>query len=286
MALIGNYSVLNKSCGFTLGGSTVSDTRANFSKSSANRNRHLGGYEQFNSTPSGYVAPHCWVLAKIGGGMATFRTIQGSGTISFGNLAGGLNAVAPLTGSGTISNAALALIVSAVAALTGSGTLTASILGKLEAVADLAGSGDLAGALGALADMEADLTGTGALDAVLSALGGLSADITVTGSGLTTANVGEAVWAAVAALNNTPGTMGEKLNDAGSAGNPWATVIESGMTAEEILRVLLAYVAGKTTVDESGADPVVAFRDQADTKDRISATMDGSLRSDVTLDGS
>jgi hypothetical protein len=283
MGLIGNYSVLSKTCGFTLGGSTESGDRGNFSKASANRNRHLGGYAQFNSTPSGYVAPHCWVLAKIGGGMATFRNIQGEGGVTAGNLAGGLNAVAPLTGSGTISNAALALILSAVAALTGSGTLTASILGKLEAVADLAGSGDIAGALGALADMEADLTGTGALDAVLSALAGISADIVVTGTGLTTANVGEAVWAAIAVSNNTAGSMGEKLNDAGSASNPWTEVIESGYTAAEILRIIAASTAGKTT--GAGTSNMV-FTGLDGTTNRIDGTLDASgNRTAVTLDG-
>jgi len=283
MGLIGNYSVLSKTCGFTLGGSTVSGDRGNFSNASANRNRHFGGFAQFNSTPSGYVAPHCWVLAKIGGGMATFRNIQGEGGVTAGNLAGGLNAVAPLTGSGTISNAALALILSAVAALTGSGTLTASILGKLEAVADLAGSGDLAGALGALADMEADLTGTGALDAVLSALAGISADIVVTGTGLTTANVGEAVWAAIAVSNNTAGSMGEKLNDAGSASNPWTEVIESGYTAAEILRIIAASTAGKTT--GAGTSNMV-FTGLDGTTNRIDGTLDASgNRTAVTLDG-
>jgi hypothetical protein len=53
----------------------------------------------------------------------------------------------------------------------------------------------------------------------------MSIDIVVTGTGLTTANVGPAVWAAIAALNDIPGSMGEKLNDAGASANPWTEAL-------------------------------------------------------------
>jgi hypothetical protein len=38
------------------------------------------------------------------------------------------------------------------------------------------------------------------------------------------------VGGATAADNNQAGTMGEKLNDAGSAGNPWAAELTSNNT--------------------------------------------------------
>jgi hypothetical protein len=109
------------------------------------------------------------------------------------------------------------------------------------------------------------LTGTGALDA----------DIVVTGTGLTTANVGEAVWSAIAALNNTTGTMGEKLNDAGSAANPWTEVIESGYTAAEILRLIAAVVQGDATGLE---DASVTFKSIDGTTNRITATQASGTR--------
>jgi hypothetical protein len=102
----------------------------------------------------------------------------------------------------------------------------------------------------------------------------------VTGTGLSTANVGQAVWAAIAASNNNAGSMGEKLNDAGSAANPWTEVIESGYTAAEILRVLAAVAAGKKTA--TGA--TVTFRDLGDTKARVTGTVDGGNRTNVALE--
>lgn len=118
----------------------------------------------------------------------------------------------------------------------------------------------------------------------LRGVANLSADITVTGTGLSTSNVGAAVWAAVAAANDVAGTMGEKLNDAGSAANPWTEVIESGYTAAEIMRILVAVAAGKTTIDASGSPVIVTFRDLDDTKDRIVGEAVDSERTSVTLD--
>jgi hypothetical protein len=80
--------------------------------------------------------------------------------------------------------------------------------------------------------------------------------------------------------------MGEKLNDAGSGSNPWTEVIESGLTAAEVLRIILAVQAGKTNiVDNGGGSATVTFRDVADTKNRVEADMQDSERIDVTLDG-
>jgi hypothetical protein len=91
------------------------------------------------------------------------------------------------------------------------------------------------------------------------------------------------VWSAVAADSNDAGTMGEKLNDAGSAANPWTEVIEGTYTAAELLRIITAALAGElagagtATITITGVDA---------TTDRIVATVDGTgNRTAVTLDG-
>lgn len=56
--------------------------------------------------------------------------------------------------------------------------------------------------------------------------------------------------------------------------------VEGGLTLRDVLRVLLAVAAGKTTTTGSN----VAFRDQADTKARVAASMTGSQRTTVTID--
>jgi hypothetical protein len=207
-----------------------------------------------NGYPSGYRPPYTFSMPVKAGGLTSRGHIIGEGDVDYANLAGGLNAESDLSGSGDITSAALGLIVSLVADLSGSGALTADILGKLEAAADLVGDGDVTAALGAIADLLADLLGSGTCEASAVAKAYMSSDIVVTGDLLSTANVAEAVWGAVA---------------------------EGGLTYAEVHRIVLAVLAGKTTI--SGSD--VAFRDLADSKDRVAATMTGSERTSVTLDG-
>ena len=71
----------------------------------------------------------------------------------------------------------------------------------------------------------------------------------------------------------------------GGGGDTWETIIESGYTAGEILKVLAAFAAGKTSITSlGGGDATVIFRDLGDTTDRIEAGMTGSERTTITLD--
>jgi hypothetical protein len=66
----------------------------------------------------------------------------------------------------------------------------------------------------------------------------------------------------------------------------WAELIEGTLTAEQMLRILLSIAAGKTTIADLGGDlATVKFRDLADSKDRVTASMDGSERTNIVLDG-
>lgn len=260
MALHGNYSVFLKTPGRFRAGSTQCGDRSNWNRGGANFNPRAGwaSWSAKSSIPSGYAPGSAFVVQQTGGGMATFNSITGVGSISSSNLAGGLNAEAPLTGSGDITNAALALVVSAVAALTGSGDLSADISAKLEAAAALAGAGDLAGSITALANILSGLTGAGDLVGTLNAEGSLSADITVSGDLLTTANVADAVWGAIA---------------------------ETGYSYQDMMKILASIAAGKTTiVDNGGGSATLTFRNLGDTLDRVEADMQDSERQTITLD--
>lgn len=129
--------------------------------------------------------------------------------------------------------------------------------------------------LSGIASMAIDMLGAGDLDATIAAYGNMEIDIVVTGTGLSTANVGQAVWAALASANDAAGSMGEKLNDAGSASNPWTEVIESGYTAAEILRLLAAVAQGDASGLENGS-PV--FKSIDGTKNRVTATYTAGTR--------
>lgn len=233
---------------------------------------------QTAANPPGFYLPGIYQPPILAGEMS-FRN-DGAGSIA-ANLYPTRPMAIDFTGAGDLT-AEAALVISMLLALTGSGTLEAAIEGRLNMSADFTGAGDLDATIGALGNMIANLTGTGDLEAVISAYGNMEIDIVVTGAGLSTANIGEAVWGALAAANNDSGTMGEKLNDAGSASNPWTEVIESGYTATEVMKILLAVAAGKSS---GGGTTNIKFRDVADTLDRIDATVDSSgNRTAITLD--
>jgi hypothetical protein len=229
--------------------------------------------------PTGYYSPATYYQPITAGGMS--MQMAGSATLA-ANLFPAKQMTVDLTGSGDLTGTA-GLVVSMLAALAGEGTLTATIQGRRAMTVDLTGTGGFAGGMQAVASMVAILTGSGDLDAVIRAYGDMTVDIVVTGSGLTTANVGPAVWAALASQNNDPGTMGEKLNDAGSASNPWTEVIESGYTAAEILRLLAAVAQGNATGLEDGS-PV--FKGIDGTTDRVTATYADGTRVIVSRDAS
>ena len=232
---------------------------------------------QYSGFPHGYNSEASYSLPLKSGALATVNNVTGSGTVAAAALAVKL-ALADLTGSGGISNADASRIVQLIAALTGTGTVSnADLKAFLQAVAALTGSGGVSSAvLTGLGALIAALTGSGtATGSTLTGSGALDADITVTGTGLTTSNVGPAVWSAIASANNDPGTMGEKLNDAGSASNPWTEIIESGYTAAQILKLIAAAVQGDATGLEDGTP---TFKGLDGTTDRITATYTNGTR--------
>jgi hypothetical protein len=248
---------------------------------------HSGGFGKTTSIPRGYYDAGVIALPVTAGQMSSFKRVNGSGEVTAATLWAVKLAQASITGTGELT-AIGGLIVQALAALTGSGTVSdANLQAFLAAVANLTGSGTVSDAdLEGLGALLAAVIGSGTLaGSTLTGIGELDADLVVTGTGLSTSNVGQAVWSAVAAVNNSVGTMGEKLNDAGSASNPWTEVIESGYTAAEILRILASVAAGKTVVVDNGdGTATVTFRDIGDNKNRIVANMTGSDRTSLSLD--
>lgn len=259
---------------------------ANFARTGAMRNITAG--EGITSglvaRPDGNRHPSAWMMPQKPGALAARNSLTGSGDLSASALAVKL-AAADLTGTGALA-AVGGLIVQALADLAGSGGITeGNVQAFLAAVADLSGSGGITDAQATgLGELVCALAGLGtAGGSTATGIGALSADLVVTGTGLTTGNVGQAVWAAVAAANNAAGTMGEKLNSAGAAADPWAEVIEAGYTAAEILRILAAHAAGAATGLE-GSNPQFIGLDG--TTVRIDGTYSAGTRGIDALDGS
>lgn len=271
-------------------GATVSNNaypsagQGNFARTGAMRNITAGQgiTSGLVSLPSGNRHPSAWMMPQKPGALASRNSITGSGSAAAAALAVKL-AAADLTGSGSLE-AIGGLIVQLIADIAGSGGISeADAKAFLQAVASIGGSGGISEAQATgLGELVAAITGLGLVDATLTGTGELSADLVVTGTGLTTGNVGAAVWAAIASANNTAGTMGEKLNDAGSGSNPWTEVIEAGYTAAEILRILAAHAAGSATGLE-GANP--QFTGLDGTTVRIDGTYSAGTRTIDSLDG-
>lgn len=108
---------------------------------------------------------------------------------------------------------------------------------------------------------------------------GLMGGILFIGDRPSAEDIAQAVWGSLAAGLNTAGTMGELLNSAGAGGNPWVANIEGTYTAGDILKIMVAVLAGKTNI----AGNTVTFRDINDTTDRVEATMTDSERTTVNI---
>ena len=250
MALLGNYTVLAKSPGRFIGGVVEAGARSNFNKQGQSRGIYFGQFrfDQFNGTPNGYVPPYSWVIPQIGGGMATYRGIIGTGSAAGGNLAGGLNGTAGLMGSGTINSAAMTLLIYGTAAITGGGSMTAAITAIGNAVSAVTGNAALGANLSGAISASGALTGSGTLSA--SVVGGIFATACITGSGVLAAQITGLIQA-LASVSGS-GSTTANLNAAGNL--TAATTGNSSVTAAiTALANLVKTLTGSGTVSSAQA---------------------------------
>lgn len=177
-----------------------------------NRQRNLtagqGITDDTVGLPLGCLHPVAWMMPQKAGSM-TMRA-GGSGALSATLIPAKLMTI-DLTGSGDL-DATAALAITMQCAMTGSGSMSATIEGRGNIEMGMTGSGDMTADMHALANATINMLGTGDLEAAILAYGNMTIDITVTGTGLSTANVGQAVWAALDSANNIPGSMGAIMN--------------------------------------------------------------------------
>jgi hypothetical protein len=222
--------------------------RENFEQIGAKFNWFAGEHTIANVTdrngkPSGARHPVAFLPPRKAGGL----TSRGECVIAIAtgdaNLAEGRNLSGSTAITFTVADAQLELIVSA----SGTTAITFTATGNLRAALAASGTTSLSittsvATLGAVAD----LLGTAAItinaNATPSAIGHMSGS-TADGGALT----GESIASAV-----------------------WERIVDAGYTAEEILRIIAAVTAGKS----SGGPGSPVFRDLGDTKDRVSGTAD------------
>lgn len=225
---------------------------------------YFGNYQtEFNveqlkrdSFPTGTNPPYSLIMGDKGGLLSATTTTNGSGAIVSG-LTMGKACAATINGTGAISSAALSLITQIASIINGTGGLTANLKLSIQLAANLAGAGDIIGAMSLLVEMATTLSGTGTFNGTLRGTATLEADL-------------------------TPFT---ELSPENLASAVWNKLIEGSYSASDLMKLLSAVAAGKTTiVDLGGGAATITFRDVNDTTDRVEADMTDSERTNVTLD--
>lgn len=178
-------------------------------------------------------------------------TITGTGEVSSTSvLAGAVDMQATITGTGEISDADLRLIAELIATIAGQATVTGALNAVVGIQATLTGEGLVYSAnLAGGQYMQGTIAGAATVGADIIAKGWMSATIEI-GASPSAADIAYAIWGAIAAGNNTPGTMGEKVNDAGSAANPWTENLPGSYVEGQAGYILGTYLDAK--VSEAG----------------------------------
>jgi hypothetical protein len=224
------------------------------------RSRFVGGFSSiFGGYANGHLSPSSFVLPTVPGSISSYT--EASAAITQGIVIA--TAAIPMSASGamqiTVQTATMSLLAELV--VNGAMVLTVSSAQLSSAVAMLAnGSMVITGSaqLGGLIPIEAN--GTLVIVSSASSLGAI-------------ANM------EASAGGPTP------LSPEGLANAVWQRSIDGPITGEEILRVLAAVAAGKTTIDDlGGGAATVVFRNLTDALDRVTADMQDSERIDVTLE--
>lgn len=158
------------------------------------------------------------VSAAIAGAIDGAASLSGSALLS-ADIAGAIQGSASLFGSGALSGD-LAGAILATATLAGSSGVSADVIGAWFMSANLAGASSVEAAMTGIASAVASILGTGSVsNADMRATAGMSATISVsTSDPLSPQSLAAAVWNALVATYQAPGSMGEAMATAGAGG--------------------------------------------------------------------
>lgn len=239
MALLGNYSVILKNPATFIGGTQVSNCRSAFNATGQGRQRYypveVSGLPFTTAIPEGYLAPQSTMLPYELGSMTTSNLNGAAALVGVG--VSGLAGELTITGSGVLE-ATGGLLAGLEVSISGAGDLAAIGGGLLEAIITMAGEGSLAGVVGATAGLDVVMSGVGTLTTSAEGTGEMVIEIYVNESEAAVQQIVDAVWNALAAEYDLTGTLGEALNGAGSAGNPWITDLSAYETANTAGKIL------------------------------------------------
>lgn len=256
MALIGNYSVLNKSPARKFAGASESELRSNFNTPGSSRAMYMGEarISKLSAIPRGYAPGDAWVFAFRGGDMASVNEATATITENALVVSAGRNIQGATTltlQEGTVS---LQLVVS------GSGTATLT----------LSGSGALAGALAGSGTASFVFDGNSSLAGALASVVG-SSTLSLSGTALIRA-IGSLEGHLLPYTENSPENIARLV---------WEAILESGYSAGDLMRIIASVQAGSAT--GLSASPSFTGLDGATV--RVAGTVSGDTRTITTIDG-
>jgi hypothetical protein len=172
------------------------------------------------AAPDGYSAGGAYVMPYTAGGMSSWQgsiTLQGAGNV----LAGG-----PMIGEGQVTftgDGNVSLVIS----MSGDGGITLTGSGGVSLTIGLSGGGSWVVSGSGGLSMIIPIDGAGSFG--ITGAGDVKGDLAMEGSWspfteLSPQSLATAVWSALAAQNNEPGTMGDLLNAAGGGGISGAVI--------------------------------------------------------------
>jgi len=226
------------------------NNRSNWNKTGRLRNYHCGdanvaGLTNKASQPAGNIHPVAFVMAQKPGRIASHKicyiSMAGEALASIGSLIFTSSCIVSINGEatgtliiGSLVDGTIAIVIdgSATGMLTlgaaGLATITIETNGAILGHVPAAGSAPIL--IGVIADLTSLgwLAGNGPIEIGGTmqsyAIGWLEGSTEDKGT-LTTANIATAVWEALQSEINDPGTAGAALLAAGSAGDPWTTLM-------------------------------------------------------------
>jgi hypothetical protein len=176
----------------------------------------LAGAVFLYCTASGHSGSDIDVSASVG--LSAIVSGQSGESI---NIAGGIGIIGTI--SGTCSVDANGMLVAPMgASIDGFGDLVnAPLIGAFRCMAVINGQGTFTADVTAIGHILADIDSGAGIDADIMAKAFMGADVYVNVSQATVKATVDALWSAQASDYNEPGTMGNKVNAAGTAGDPW-----------------------------------------------------------------
>ena len=220
MALIGNGVRLSASNPMRQSGAASVGTQTPVRERNPGSVRNMfygaAGERPGASQPNGYYQPYAWVLAPKSGSIRIYMDASATADIEAVPVVPGSVAY-----SATASLVQLAgLIVSASVSMNASATLSAAAAGIASGSTSMSATASLAIDSAGIAFGSVAMAASAALAIDSTGIGSMTVDMQPY-TELSPQSLAAAVWSSLAADNNDAGSMGEKLNDAGGAADPW-----------------------------------------------------------------